>query len=193
QYTILPLLAVMLVFVFKLPSVIAFGVILVGCSLGGPSTDVMTYLATGNMALSLTASAFSTILAPALPPALTLFLACAWLTLSFSSMFVSIILIVLIPIGLGILVQYLLGTKVDKAVGVLPLVSVVGIIGVLTSVVANNVQNIISSGLFIFGVVILHNLLGYLVGFLLGKALRFDLVDTKTLSIEVGMQNSGLA
>lgn len=193
QYTIMPLLAVILVFVFQLPTEIAIGVILVGCSPGGTSSNVMTYLAKGNMALSVTATAFSTILAPVVTPALTLLLASAWLPVSFSSMFFSIIQIVLIPIGLGILVQYLLGTKVDKAVGVLPLVSVVGIIGVLTSVVANNVQNIISSGLLIFGVVILHNLLGYLVGFLLGKALRFDLVDTKTLSIEVGMQNSGLA
>src|SRR5699024_964119 len=72
-------------------------------------------------------------------------------------------------------------------------ISVIGIIGVLTAVVANNVENIIASGLLIFGVVILHNLLGYLVGFLLGKVLRFDLRDTITMSIEVGMQNSGLA
>ncbi len=193
QYTIMPLIAVGLVFLFQLPPEIAIGVILVGCSPGGTSSNVMTYLAKGNMALSVTATSVSTLLAPIITPALTLLLASAWLPVSFSAMFISIIQIVLVPIALGVAVQYLLGNKVEQAVGVLPLISVIGIIGVITAVVSNNVENILASGLLIFAVVILHNLLGYLVGFLLGKVFRFDLKDTKTLSIEVGMQNSGLA
>ena len=193
QYTIMPLLAVGQVFLFQLPPEIAIGVILVGCSPGGTSSNVMTYLAKGNMALSVTATSVSTLLAPIVTPALTLLLASAWLPVSFSAMFISIIQIVLVPIALGVAVQYLLGSKVEQAIGVLPLISVIGIIGVITAVVSNNVENILASGLLIFAVVILHNLLGYLVGFLLGKVLRFDLRDTKTLSIEVGMQNSGLA
>lgn len=193
QYTIMPLIAVGLVFLFQLPPEIAIGVILVGCSPGGTSSNVMTYLAKGNMALSVTATSVSTLLAPIITPALTLLLASAWLPVSFSAMFISIIQIVLVPIALGVAVQYLLGNKVEQAIGVLPLISVVGIIGVITAVVSNNVENILASGLLIFAVVILHNLLGYLVGFLLGKVLRFDLKDTKTLSIEAGMQNSGLA
>ena len=193
QYTIMPLIAVGLVFLFQLPPEIAIGVILVGCSPGGTSSNVMTFLAKGNMALSVTATAVTTLLAPIVTPALTLLLASAWLPVSFSAMFISIIQIVLVPIALGVAVQYLLGSKVEQAVGVLPLISVIGIIGVITAVVSNNVENILTSGLLIFAVVILHNLLGYLTGFLLGKVLRFDLRDTKTLSIEVGMQNSGLA
>lgn len=193
QYTIMPLIAVGLVFLFQLPPEIAIGVILVGCSPGGTSSNVMTYLAKGNMALSVTATSVSTLLAPIITPALILLLASAWLPVSFSAMFISIIQIVLVPIALGVAVQYLLGNKVEQAVGVLPLISVIGIIGVITAVVSNNVENILASGLLIFAVVILHNLLGYLVGFLLGKVFRFDLKDTKTLSIEVGMQNSGLA
>lgn len=193
QYTIMPLLAVGLVFLFQLPPEIAIGVILVGCSPGGTSSNVMTYLAKGNMALSVTATSVSTLLAPIVTPALTLLLASAWLPVSFSAMFISIIQIVLVPIALGVAVQYLLGDKVEQAVGILPLISVIGIIGVITAVVSNNVENILASGLLIFAVVILHNLLGYLVGFLLGKVFRYDLKDTKTLSIEVGMQNSGLA
>ena len=193
QYTIMPLIAVGLVFLFQLPPEIAIGVILVGCSPGGTSSNVMTFLAKGNMALSVTATSVTTLLAPIVTPALTLLLASAWLPVSFSAMFISIIQIVLVPIALGVAVQYLLGSKVEQAVGVLPLISVIGIIGVITAVVSNNVENILTSGLLIFAVVILHNLLGYLTGFLLGKVLRFDLRDTKTLSIEVGMQNSGLA
>lgn len=193
QYTIMPLISVGLVFLFQLPPEIAIGVILVGCSPGGTSSNVMTFLAKGNMALSVTATSVTTLLAPIVTPALTLLLASAWLPVSFSAMFISIIQIVLVPIALGVAVQYLLGSKVEQAVGVLPLISVIGIIGVITAVVSNNVENILTSGLLIFAVVILHNLLGYLTGFLLGKVLRFDLRDTKTLSIEVGMQNSGLA
>ncbi len=193
QYTIMPLIAVGLVFLFQLPPEIAIGVILVGCSPGGTSSNVMTFLAKGNMALSVTATSVTTLLAPIVTPALTLLLASAWLPVSFSAMFISIIQIVLVPIALGVAVQYLLGSKVEQAVGVLPLISVIGIIGVITAVVSNNVENILTSGLLIFAVVILHNLLGYLTGFLLGKVFRFDLRDTKTLSIEVGMQNSGLA
>lgn len=193
QYTIMPLIAVGLAFLFQLPPEIAIGVILVGCSPGGTSSNVMTFLAKGNMALSVTATSVTTLLAPIVTPALTLLLASAWLPVSFSAMFISIIQIVLVPIALGVAVQYLLGSRVEQAVGVLPLISVIGIIGVITAVVSNNVENILTSGLLIFAVVILHNLLGYLTGFLLGKVLRFDLRDTKTLSIEIGMQNSGLA
>lgn len=193
QYTIMPLIAVALVFIFQLPSEIAIGVILVGCSPGGTSSNVMTFLAKGNVALSISATAISTLLAPIITPLLTLLLASALLPVSFTEMFMSILNIVLLPVVLGFVVSYFLGTNVEKVEGVLPLVSVIGIIGVLTAVVATNVENIIETGLIIFGVVILHNLFGYLLGYLLGKALRFELEDKKTVSIEVGMQNSGLA
>ncbi|HLR38931.1 MAG TPA: bile acid:sodium symporter family protein, partial [Jeotgalicoccus sp.] len=94
---------------------------------------------------------------------------------------------------LGFAVQYFFETTTQKAVGLLPLISVVGIIGVLTAVVANNTENIINSGLLILLVVVLHNVLGYVIGFFIGKLFRFNLADQKTTSIEVGMQNSGLA
>lgn len=193
QYTIMPILAVALVYIFQLPAEIAIGVILVGCCPGGTSSNVMTFLAKGNVALSISATAISTLLAPIITPLLTLLLASALLPVSFSEMFMSILSIVLIPVVLGFIISSFLGTHVEKVEGVLPLVSVIGIIGVLTAVVAGNVENIIQSGLIIFGVVILHNVLGYLVGFLLGKVLKFDLADSKAVSIEVGMQNSGLA
>ncbi|MFD2829869.1 bile acid:sodium symporter family protein [Corticicoccus populi] len=193
QYIIMPLLAVGLVFVFSLPPEIAIGVILVGCCPGGTSSNVMTFLAKGNVALSISATAISTLLAPIVTPLLTLFLASALLPVSFQDMFMSILSIVLLPIVLGFIVSSFLGTHVEKVEGVLPLVSVIGIIGVLSAVVSNNVENILQSGLLIFGVVILHNILGYVLGFILAKVLRFDLSDQKAMSIEVGMQNSGLA
>ncbi|GAB3069260.1 bile acid:sodium symporter family protein [Salinicoccus sesuvii] len=193
QYTIMPLLALGLVVLFQLPPELAVGVILVGCTPGGTSSNVMTFLAKGNTALSVTATAVSTVLAPVLTPALTLLLASTWLPVSFMDLFVSIIQIVLVPIALGLIVRTLLGDRVEKGITILPIISVVGIVGVVAAVVSNNTEAIVQSGLLIFAVVMLHNVLGYTIGFLLAKILRFDLADQKAASIEVGMQNSGLA
>ena len=193
QYIIMPLVALGLVFLFQLPPELAVGVILVGCAPGGTSSNVMTFLAKGNTALSVTSTAVSTLLAPILTPVLTLLLASAWLPVSFMDMFMTILQIVLVPIVLGLVARYLLGDHVEKGIQVLPLVSVIGIVGVVAAVVYGNTEAIVQSGLLIFAVVILHNLLGYLIGFMMGRVLRFDLSDQKAVSIEVGMQNSGLA
>ncbi len=192
QYTIMPLLAFGLATVFQLPAEVAVGVILVGCCPGGTASNVMTFLAKGNTALSVTVTAVSTILAPILTPALTLLFASKWLPVSAGDMFLSIVQIVLIPIVLGIVVRLLFKKQVEKSTGVLPLVSVIGIVAVASAVVAVNKDAIATTGLLIFSVVILHNILGLLIGFLLAKVIRLDFRDQKAISIEVGMQNSGL-
>ena len=193
QYLVMPIIAVSLVFLFNLPPEIAIGVILVGSSPGGTSSNVMTFLAKGNVALSVAATIVTTLLAPIVTPSLTLLLASTWLDISFSAMMVSILQVVLIPVLLGLGVGSLFRKQVDRVVDVLPMISMTGILGVMTAVTASNVDNILTSGLIILLVVILHNLLGYATGFLLGKIFKFNLADTKTISIEVGMQNSGLA
>ena len=192
QYTIMPLLAFGLANLFQLPPEVAVGVILVGCCPGGTASNVMTFLAKGNTALSVTITAVSTILAPVLTPTLTLLFASKWLPVSAGDMFLSIVQIVLIPIVLGVVVRLLFQKQVDKSVKVLPLVSVVGIVAVASAVVAVNKESIATTGLLIFSVVILHNVLGLLVGYLLAKVLRLDFQSQKAISIEVGMQNSGL-
>ena len=193
QYLVMPIIAVSLVFLFNLPPEIAIGVILVGSSPGGTSSNVMTFLAKGNVALSVAATIVTTLLAPIVTPSLTLLLASTWLDISFSAMMVSILQVVLIPVLLGLGVGSLFRKQVDRVVDVLPMISMTGILGVMTAVTASNVYNILTSGLIILLVVIIHNLLGYATGFLLGKIFKFNLADTKTISIEVGMQNSGLA
>lgn len=192
QYSIMPLLAFGLATLFQLPPEVAVGVILVGCCPGGTASNVMTFLAKGNTALSVTITAVSTILAPVLTPTLTLLFASKWLPVSAGDMFLSIVQIVLIPIVLGVIVRLLFQKQVDKSVKVLPLVSVVGIVAVASAVVAVNKESIATTGLLIFSVVISHNVLGLLVGYLLAKILRLDFQDQKAISIEVGMQNSGL-
>lgn len=192
QFIIMPLLAYGLATVFQLPAEIAVGVILVGCCPGGTASNVMTFLAKGNTALSVSATAVSTLLAPILTPVLTLLLASKWLPVSAGSMFLSIVKIVLIPIVLGIVIRLLFRKQVEKSVAALPLVSVIGIVAVASAVVAVNTDNIIKEGLLIFAVVVLHNVLGLALGFVLAKLLKLDFRDQKAVSIEVGMQNSGL-
>lgn len=192
QYTIMPLLAFGLATVFHLPPEVAVGVILVGCCPGGTASNVMTFLARGNTALSVTITAVSTVLAPILTPTLTLLFASKWLPVSAGDMFLSIVQIVLIPIVLGLVIRMLFQKQVDKSVKALPLISVVGIVTVTSSVVAVNKESIATTGLMIFSVVVLHNVLGLLLGYLLAKLSRLDFSDQKAISIEVGMQNSGL-
>jgi len=192
QYTVMPLLAFGLATLFQLPPEVAVGVILVGCCPGGTASNVITYLARGNTALSVTITAFSTILAPILTPALTLLFASKWLPVSAGDMFLTIVQIILVPIVLGIIVRILFHKQVEKSVKALPLISVIGIVAVASAVVAVNTEHIATTGLLIFSVVILHNVLGLFIGFLLGKAFKLDYPDQKAVSIEVGMQNSGL-
>ena len=192
QYTIMPAIAFGLATVFKLPPEIAVGVILVGCCPGGTASNVMTYLAKGNTALSITITAISTLLAPILTPSLTLLLASKWLPVSMSAMFMSIVQVILIPIALGFILRLLFAKQVDKVTSVLPLVSVIGIVAVAAAVVSVNTENIATTGLLIFTIVILHNILGLLIGFTIAKVLKLTYEDQKAISIEVGMQNSGL-
>ena len=192
QYTIMPLLAFGLASLFQLPPEIAVGVILVGCCPGGTASNVMTFMAKGNTALSVTITSISTLLAPILTPSLTLLLASQWLPVSFGAMFMSIVQVVLLPIALGVIVRLMFSKQVKKSVAALPLVSVIGIVAVAAAVVAVNKESILTTGLLIFAVVVLHNVLGLIVGFLIAKLFKLDFSNQKAVSIEVGMQNSGL-
>ncbi|UNL83625.1 bile acid:sodium symporter family protein [Priestia koreensis] len=192
QFIIMPLVAYALANLFNLPPQAAVGVILVGCCPGGTASNVMTFLAKGNTALSVAVTSISTLIAPFLTPTLTLLLASKWLPVSPSSMFQSILEIVLVPIVLGLVVKALFKKQMEKSVTVLPLVSVVGIVAVAGAVVALNSAQIAKTGLLIMLIVILHNGFGLLLGFLAAKFLRLDYPSQKAISIEVGMQNSGL-
>jgi len=192
QFVIMPLLAFGLAKVFNLPPEIAVGVILVGCCPGGTSSNVMTFLAKGNTALSVTITSVTTLLAPFMTPALIYLLASEWLPVSFKAMFMSVIQVVLIPIVLGIIAQLVFKPIVSKGIAILPTVSVVAIVLIVAAVVSGSRDKILETGLLIFAIVILHNGLGYLFGFLIAKVFKLNYEDQKAVSIEVGMQNSGL-
>jgi len=192
QFIIMPALAWLLCRLLGLPAEIAVGVILVGCCPGGTASNVMTWFARGDVALSVAITSVTTLLAPLVTPALIWLLASAWLPVKFAALFWSIVQVVLLPIALGLVAQRLLGRRVQAAVEVLPLVSVVSIVAIVAAVVAASQAKIAESGLLIMAVVVLHNSLGLGLGYLAGRLMGLPLAQRKTLSIEVGMQNSGL-
>ncbi|OJT59158.1 bile acid:sodium symporter family protein [Bacillus altitudinis] len=192
QYTLMPLIAFLLAYGLHLPSEIAVGVILVGCCPGGTASNVMTFLAKGNTALSLAVTTISTLLAPILTPVFIYIFAKSWLSVSPGALFLSIVQVVLIPIILGVIVKLFFKKQVTYAVQALPLVSVAGIVAIIAAVVSANKEQILQSGLLIFAVVVLHNALGLLLGYLIAKWCKMDIPSQRAISIEVGMQNSGL-
>ena len=193
QYVIMPLLGWGISAALGLPPALAAGVILVGCAPGGTASNVVTYLARGNVALSVAMTSVSTLLAPLFTPLLTLWLAGQYLPVDPASMALSIVQIVLVPVILGLAVRALAPRLVDRVLPALPWVSVAAITFVVIAVVAGSAEAIFSAGLLILLAVILHNGLGYALGYGAAKAFRLPVPSRRTMAVEVGMQNSGLA
>ncbi|RFS35210.1 bile acid:sodium symporter family protein [Acinetobacter cumulans] len=192
QFFVMPGLAFVLCKLMNLPSEIAIGVILVGCCPGGTASNVITYMAKGNTALSVACTSVSTLLAPLLTPAIFYLLASQWIEINAGSMFISILQVVLFPIVLGLIIRTLLKSKAESYIQVMPLVSVVAIVAIVAAIMAGSKIQILESGLLILGVVALHNGLGYLLGFWVSRFFKLPYADAKAVAIEVGMQNSGL-
>ena len=193
QFVVMPALAFVLSKIFGLDAALMAGVVLVGTCPGGTSSNVITYLSKGDVALSVGMTSVNTLLAPVLTPAITYLLLRTTVNVDVMAMFLSIVKVVIVPIALGFVINKFFGKWTARAVKVLPLVSVIAIAMIVAAVVSHNAAKILSTGAVVFAVVILHNLLGYGCGFGLGKLLKFSTPKTKALSIEIGMQNSGLA
>ncbi len=192
QFAIMPLLAYLLCILLQLSPEVAVGVILVGCCPGGTASNVMTFLGRGDVPLSVTISACTTVLAPVVTPTLIYVFAQQWVQVDPVAMFISIFYIMVLPIVAGVLVNTFFGKVVRNAVPVLPLISVFAIVAIVCAVVAVSRDQIARTGLVIFAVVVLHNTLGLALGYVLAKIFKMDLKKRKALAIEVGMQNSGL-
>ncbi len=192
QFVVMPGLAFILCKLFNLPPEIAVGVILVGCCPGGTASNVITYMAKGNVALSVACTSVSTLLAPVLTPAIFYLLASQWLKIDAASMFISILQVVLLPIVIGLILRTWLKRQVESYIQVMPLVSVIAIVAIVAAIIGGSKAAILQSGLLILAVVILHNGLGYLLGFTAARFFKLPYADSKAIAIEVGMQNSGL-
>ena len=192
QYLVMPALGFGLSMALNLPAEIAAGVVLVGACPGGTASNVMVYLSRGNTALSIAMTTISTLLSPILTPYLVLFYAQKWLPVDPVSLFISILEIVLVPVFLGLAVKRFFPKVANEGVRWTPSISVIAIIAIIACVVALNQASIIATGAIIFLAVILHNLLGLFMGYVIAYALKQDKRNCRAISIEVGMQNSGL-
>ncbi|UOQ91719.1 bile acid:sodium symporter family protein [Halobacillus shinanisalinarum] len=192
QFLIMPLIALAIAFALNLSNELAAGLVLLGSVPGGTASNVMVYLARGNLALSVAMTSFSTLLAPIATPLILLALAGQWLPVDPISMFISIVQVIIIPITLGIIIRKILPTVVDKSSSAIPLISVIAIIVIVSAVVSANVESIAASGPLIFSAVMIHNLLGLLLGYVVALLMKLDESKRRAISIEVGMQNSGL-
>lgn len=193
QFTVMPLLAWLLAKAFALPDELALGVMLVGCCPGGTSSNVITYLAKGDLALSVGMTATSTVLAPLLTPLLVWLLAGTMVDVDTLGMLMSILYVMIAPIAGGLICQRYLPKLTEKIVPYLPAFSTLMIMMVVLIVVSHNAAKLLTGGLLIVLVVMLHNLLGYAIGYLIGRLLKLSKPKRVAISVEVGMQNSGLA
>ena len=193
QYTIMPLTAVMLSSIMKLDPVLTAGMILVGTCPGGTASNVICYLARGNVALSITLTAISTLLAVILTPALTAELVSKSIHVPALDMLLSIFYMVIVPVSAGVLLNHV-AARILKPVSVFfPLVSVIAIVFIIAIIVSLNADNFQQIGPAVLIAVILHNCAGLMLGYYTSRLLGYSPAECRTLAIEVGMQNSGLA
>ena len=193
HYIIMPLIGFAIAKLFNFPGEIAAGIILIGCCPSGLASNVMCYLAKGNLALSVSVTTISTMLAPFLTPLLMKLLGGSFVAINFWDMVWDITKIVIIPVVAGLAFHYLIHGKfkwLDKA---MPLVSMVGIAVILTIITAAGRDNLIKVGALLLLATLMHNIAGYFLGYWSARLLKFQERDCRTIALEVGMQNAGLA
>lgn len=195
QFGIMPLLAWLLVSTFDLPRGIAAGLILVGCCPGGVSSNIMSFLCKGDVAFSVGMTTVSTLLAPLVTPLLVLWLAGESIEVDALGMFRSILYVTLLPVAIGAFGNAFFGHRAayQETCRLMPALSVLGLAAIVGGVVSAHGSSFFSSGLLIFLTVFFHNSLGYALGYAVGRVSRMSRPKRRTLSIEVGMQNAGLA
>jgi BASS family bile acid:Na+ symporter len=191
------LAAYALYLLFNLPDAIGVGLILVGAAPGGTASNVMTYLGRGDVALSVAITTVTTLAAPIVMPAWTLFILGEAIDVTFMEMFTSIVQIVIIPVVLGFGIRYVLDryspTAAEIGVDVFPVISVVAIVAIVAGVVGANIDNILTAGVLVLAAVVLHNGIGLGAGYGVGTAFGMSTDRVRTATFEVGLQNSGLA
>ena len=193
QFTVMPLLAWVLSRLFALDEALTVGVVLVGCCPGGTASNVITYLAKGDLALSVGMTATSTVLAPFVTPLLVWLLVGQSVDVEVAGMLLSILWVVILPIVAGLLVKWRWPKLSESAMAYLPAFSSLAICAIVLIIIAANASKLLGGGLIIILVVMLHNLCGLSLGYLIGRLLHLPTAKRRAISIEVGMQNSGLA
>ncbi|PPA71103.1 bile acid:sodium symporter family protein [Jeotgalibacillus proteolyticus] len=192
QFIVMPLGAFVIALILNLPPELAAGLVLLGSVPGGTASNVMVYLAKGNLALSVAMTSLSTLLAPIATPLLLLLLVGQWMPVDAVAMFTSILQVIILPIVLGFVIQRIAPKAVESSLPVIPLISVAAILIIVGVVTGANGPNVITAGWIVFAAVFLHNGFGLLLGYFIAMALGLKEDDRRAISLEVGMQNSGL-
>jgi len=193
QFSIMPILGFTLASIFNFPAEIAAGVILIGSSPSGLASNVMAYLAKANIALSVTLTAFATLLAPIMTPFLMKYLAGSFVPIDFVGMMISILKIVILPVFLGLVFNYFFHGKAKWLDKSMPIISMAGIAIIIMIITAAGRDSLLTIGGFLILAAIIHNLLGYLLGYWGCRLFKMKEQDCRTIAFEVGMQNGGLA
>jgi bile acid:Na+ symporter, BASS family len=193
QFVIMPTLGFTLASLTNFPPEIAAGIVLIGCSPSGLASNVMAYLAKANLALSITITSITTLIAPFVTPLLMKLLAGALIEIDVLSMMWDIFKMIIIPIGAGLIFNKILSGKLKWLDAAMPFVSMFSIAAIITIITAAGRENLLKMGLLLIGVVFIHNMFGYFLGYWSGRLFKMSEKDCRTIAIEVGMQNAGLA
>ena len=195
QFLIMPGVAYLLVTVFHLEPALALGILLVGCCPGGVSSNIMSYLCKGDIAFSVGMTTVNTLLAPVVTPMLLLWLTGEDVDIDAIGMFKNILIVTLIPVTIGYIINSFLSDKKQykEIQKIMPGLSVICLACIVGGVVSQCGDAFVKSGILIFIAILLHNSFGYLLGYGIGSLVKFNTAKKRTISIEVGMQNAGLA
>ncbi|WP_293952698.1 bile acid:sodium symporter family protein, partial [uncultured Corynebacterium sp.] len=193
QFVIMPLLAVAVAKALGLNPALAVGLLMLGAVPGGTSSNVIAFLCRGDVALSVSMTSMSTIVAPIMTPALMLMLSGTATEVDGAGMAWSLVQTVLLPVILGLTLRVFLSKWINRIMPVLPWLSILGIGGVVFGAVANNAERLMTVGLIVFAAVIVHNVSGYVLGYVTGRLFKFPEAVNRTMAIEIGTQSAGLA
>lgn len=193
QFVIMPLLAVAVAKAMGLNPALAVGLLMLGSVPGGTSSNVIAFLSRGDVALSVTMTSVSTIVAPIMTPALMLLLAGTTTEVDGAGMAWSLVQTVLLPVIIGLTLRVFLSKWINRIMPVLPWLSILGIGGVVFGAVANNAERLMTVGLIVFAAVTVHNVLGYFLGYVTGRLFKFPEAVNRTMAIEISTQSAGLA
>jgi len=193
QLGIMPIMGFILAKISNFPPEIAAGIVLIGCSPSGVASNVMAYLAQANLALSITITSIATLLAPFLTPLLMKLLAGEFIEIDVLAMMWSIVQMIILPIGAGLLFNGLFGSKTKWLDRAMPILSMTAIGVIIVIITAAGRDSLLDIGLLLMVLVLIHNIFGYLLGYWYARLLKLNEQDSRTIALEVGMQNGGLA
>ncbi|SDE31204.1 bile acid:sodium symporter family protein [Sporomusa acidovorans] len=193
RYLIMPLVGFGAAKLLGLPPALAAGMVLLGAAPSGTGSNVMTYIAKGDTALSITVSSINTILAPVLTTYIFSFLAGSMIPIDVGALLLDIVKIVLVPVAAGVVLHMLVPSLVEKLAKVVPAVSVIFIVAIIASVVALNSAKLATMAFILFVAVVIHNTAGLLLGYYAGRTVGMSRKKSRAITFEIGMENSGLA